>query len=89
MAVHEIEGRYNYEKPRQMITKDSLEKGKQAAMEGQPIRTVRAIYTNGESEHRIDEDLRRIALSYIALIKRRYPEDWRKMVAEMNTAKAA
>jgi hypothetical protein len=36
-----------------------------------------------------DDDLRRLALGMLAMLKRRFPNDWRRMVQEINEAKAA
>lgn len=36
-----------------------------------------------------DDDLRRLMLGMLAMLKRRFPNDWRKMVQEINEAKAA
>ena len=37
----------------------------------------------------MDADQRRLALSLLALLKRRYPADWRRLVAEIDRPKAA
>jgi hypothetical protein len=81
MAVNEIEGRYQYEKP-MGITPESLIKGKEAAMQGKPLREVQAIYTNGSSELRpqMNDELRRLSMALIAVMKRNFPNDWRRML---------
>ena len=32
---------------------------------------------------RMDDELRRLCLAMVAVLKRRYPNDWRRMVAEL------
>ena len=59
MAVHEIEPRYQYEKP------------------------VRA----AQKTDTLDDDLRRLVLSMFHLLRRRYPNDFRRIMAEMSEAK--
>jgi hypothetical protein len=36
-----------------------------------------------------DDDIRRVMLGMLAVLKRKFPEDWRKIVRELNEAKAA
>lgn len=35
----------------------------------------------------INDDLRRLCLSMLALLKRQFPKDWQRMVAEVEAAK--
>ena len=39
--------------------------------------------------NQIDPDMRRIALSFLAMIKRKSPSDWRRIVAEVDAQRAA
>jgi hypothetical protein len=57
---------------------------------GIQVRVIKRITAlKGRPSDPMDEDLRRLCLSMIALVKRRYPNDWRRMLAEMTEAKAA
>jgi hypothetical protein len=37
----------------------------------------------------MSDDMRRVALSLLKMLKREYPNDWRRLLAEMTQAKAA
>jgi len=52
------------------------------------IRILRERVANPEVPD-IDDDYRRLTLGQLALVKRRWPDKWREMLAEIEEAKAA
>jgi hypothetical protein len=51
--------------------------------------TTMPIARRPDTDPQMDEDMRRLCLSMLALLKRRYPKDWRRVALELFDAKAA
>lgn len=49
-------------------------------MNQRPVKTVKK---DDVEREKIDDDLRRLCLSMLTLMKRRYPNDWRRMLREL------
>ena len=46
---------------------------------------VKKAYKLGERNPcQLDDDIRRVMLGMLAVLKRKFPEDWRRMVRELN-----